>query len=282
VLLLHFFYWTCNQQIIQRTFGASSLAEGQKGVLTTGLFKLFGPLFLVLPGLIAFAMFPDLDAASADQAYGQLVNAVLPTALAGFFAAAMLGAILSSYNSALNSTCTLFSLGLYQGMIRRDATDQEAVASGKVFGWMIALFSMGTAPLLMGQESIFAYLQQMNGIYFIPILSVVLCGMLSPTMPSLSAKVGLILGPVLVACGYFIDPIANRVAAVHEYHFLGMVFLFLVALMLLIQKLSPRTEPWQQPGVEVVDMTPWRYARPVGTTLCGLVVLIYLAFADFA
>jgi SSS family solute:Na+ symporter len=61
-----------------------------------------------------------------------------------------------------------------------------------------------------------------------------------------------------------------------------MVFLFLVALMLLIQKLSPRTEPWQQPGVEVVDMTPWRYARPVGTTLCGLVVLIYLAFADFA
>ena len=47
---------------------ASSLAEGQKGVLTTGLLKLFGPLFLVLPGLIAFAMFPDLGAANADQA----------------------------------------------------------------------------------------------------------------------------------------------------------------------------------------------------------------------
>lgn len=153
---------------------ASSLAEGQKGVLTTGLLKLFGPLFLVLPGLIAFAMFPDLGAANADQAYGQLVNAVLPTALSGFFAAAMLGAILSSYNSALNSTCTLFSLGLFRGMIRQDATDREAVASGKMFGWIIAVFSMGAAPLLMGQESIFAYLQQMNGIYFIPILSVVL------------------------------------------------------------------------------------------------------------
>ena len=282
VLLLHFFYWTCNQQIIQRTFGASSLAEGQKGVLTTGLLKLFGPLFLVLPGLIAFAMFPDLGAANADQAYGQLVNAVLPTALSGFFAAAMLGAILSSYNSALNSTCTLFSLGLYRGMIRQDATDREAVASGKMFGWIIAVFSMGAAPLLMGQESIFAYLQQMNGIYFIPILSVVLCGMLSPTMPSLSAKVGLILGPALVACGYFIGPIATWVGAVHEYHFLGMVFLFLVGLMLLIQQLYPRVEPWQQPGVEVVDMTPWRYSRPAGAALCGLVVIVYFAFADFA
>ena len=132
---------------------ASSLAEGQKGVLTTGLLKLFGPLFLVLPGLIAFAMFPDLGAANADQAYGQLVNAVLPTALSGFFAAAMLGAILSSYNSALNSTCTLFSLGLFRGMIRQDATDREAVASGKMFGWIIAVFSMGAAPLLMGQET---------------------------------------------------------------------------------------------------------------------------------
>lgn len=282
VLLLHFFYWTCNQQIIQRTFGASSLAEGQKGVLMTGVLKLFGPLFLVLPGLIAFAMFPGLGAANADQAYGQLVNAVLPTALAGFFAAAMMGAILSSYNSALNSTCTLFSLGLYQGMIRRDASDQEAVASGKKFGWVIAVFSMGTAPMLMGQESIFAYLQQMNGIYFIPILSVVLCGMLSPTMPSVSAKVGLILGPVLVACGYFVGPIAEWVGTVHEYHFLGLVFLFLVTLMLFIQQLYPREERWQQAGSEVVDMTPWRYARPVGAVLCGLVVIVYLTFADFA
>ena len=132
---------------------ASSLDEGQKGVLTTGLLKLFGPLFLVLPGLIAFAMFPDLGAANADHAYGQLVNAVLPPALSGFFTAAMLGAILSSYNSALNSTCTLFSLGLYRGMIRQDATDREAVASGKMFGWIIAIFSMGAAPLLMGQET---------------------------------------------------------------------------------------------------------------------------------
>ncbi|MBT8447739.1 MAG: solute:sodium symporter family transporter, partial [Gammaproteobacteria bacterium] len=53
ILLLHLFYWTTNQQIIQRTFGASSLAEGQKGVLATGFLKLIGPVYLVLPGMIA-------------------------------------------------------------------------------------------------------------------------------------------------------------------------------------------------------------------------------------
>lgn len=57
VLIINVFYWCTNQQIIQRTFGASSLAEGQKGVLLTGLLKLLGPLYLVLPGLIAFYLF---------------------------------------------------------------------------------------------------------------------------------------------------------------------------------------------------------------------------------
>ena len=281
VLLLHFFYWTCNQQIIQRTFGAASLAEGQKGVLSTGLLKLFGPLFLVLPGLIAWVMFPELGVAQADQAYGQLVNAVLPVGLVGFFAAAMLGAILSSYNSALNSTCTLFSLGLYQGMLAPQASEREAVLAGKVFGWAIAVFSMATAPLLMGQTSIFGYLQQMNGIYFVPILAVVLCAMLSPRMPSLAAKVGLIAGPLLVASGYFVGPVRAMLDEPHEYHFLGLVFVLLIVVMQLIQRLAPRDKPWACVDPAVVDMTPWPLARAAGAGLCILVMALYVWFFNF-
>ena len=97
--------------------------------------------------------------------------------LAGFFAAVMMGAILSSYNSALNSTCTLFSLGLYQKLINPEADNAQVVRSGKLFGWAIAICSMTLAPFLLGQDSIFGYLQKMNGLYFIPILAVVLVGM---------------------------------------------------------------------------------------------------------
>ena len=83
VMLLHLFYWCTNQQIIQRTLGAKSLQEGQKGVLLTGGLKLLGPLYLVLPGVIAFYLYADQDI-KADNAYGMLVQEVLPGPLAGF------------------------------------------------------------------------------------------------------------------------------------------------------------------------------------------------------
>jgi SSS family solute:Na+ symporter len=131
ILLLNVFYWCTNQQIIQRTFGASSLAEGQKGVLLTGGLKLLGPLYLVLPGIIAFALFAKEGVEiKGDHAYGMLVNRVLPAPLAGFFAAVMMGAILSSFNSALNSTCTLFSLGLYRSVFNKGASEEQIVKSG--------------------------------------------------------------------------------------------------------------------------------------------------------
>ena len=209
------------------------------------------------------------------------MNAVLPVGLVGFFAAAMLGAILSSYNSALNSTCTLFSLGLYQGMLAPQVSEREAVVAGKLFGWAIATFSMATAPLLMGQESIFGYLQQMNGIYFVPILAVVLCAMLSSRMPPLAAKTGLIAGPLLVASGYFIDPVRVLLGGVHEYHFLGLVFLILIAVMLVIQGLAPREQPWEYIEPAVVDMTPWPLARLAGAVLCALVLALYALFFNF-
>jgi len=214
ILLLNLFYWCTNQQIIQRTFGAKSLAEGQKGVLLTGLLKLLGPMYLVLPGMIAFAMFAS-EGLKADVTYGRLVNEVLPPALAGFFAAAMIGAILSSFNSALNSTCTLFSLGLFSKVIKKDATEQQVVRSGKVFGWIIAGASMCVAPLLANTKSIFAYLQKMNGLYFIPIFAVVLVGMLSKRVPPLAAKIALIVGFLVIATGYFVPlgPADARIVA---------------------------------------------------------------------
>ncbi len=147
VLLLNMFYWTTNQQIIQRTFAAKSLAEGQKGVLLAAGIKIFAPLILVLPGMMAYhldtrgelfgadrvaimqseasdqfaAMDPAVQSTAIkdlgdgatedtwisnavqskkkDQAYGALVRQVLPWQLTGFFAAVMVGAILSSFNS---------------------------------------------------------------------------------------------------------------------------------------------------------------------------------------
>ena len=281
ILLLNLFYWTTNQQIIQRTFGASSLAEGQKGVLLTGGLKLLGPIYLVLPGIIAFAMFAG-EGIKADHAYGMLVNRVLPSPLAGFFAAAMIGAILSSFNSALNSACTLFSLGLYKRVLNTDATETQVVRSGKVFGWIVAVTAMCIAPLLANTTSIFAYLQKMNGMYFIPIFAVVLVGMLSKRVPPRAAKQALIAGFVIIAVGYFVPPFDQIVASLHEFHFLGIVFAYLVIFMLVMGEVSPLEQEFVQEDVGAVDMTPWKHARLVGGILVSIVLLIYVVFADFS
>ncbi|MFG0262534.1 MAG: solute:sodium symporter family transporter [Novipirellula sp. JB048] len=281
IFLLNLFYWTTNQQIIQRTFGASSLAEGQKGVLLTGAFKLLGPLYLVIPGMIAYSMFAG-EEIKADKAYGLLVNRVLPGPLTGFFAAAMIGAILSSFNSALNSACTLFSLGLYKSVAHPDASEASVVRSGKWFGWIVAIVAMTLAPLLAQTTSIFGYLQKMNGMYFIPIFSVVIVGMLTRRVPAIAAKIGLVTGFVVIAVGYFVSPFDTIVASIHDFHFLGMVFAWLVILMLVIGEVRPRETEFTQRDVGAVNMTPWRYATPAGIALIVMVITIYATFADFS
>lgn len=289
VILINLFYWCTNQQIIQRTFAASTLREGQKGVLIAGLFKLLAPIILVLPGLIAvylhakeYLPMPTKADGSldADAAYGNLVQMVLPAPMRGFFAAVVVGAVLSSFNSALNSTATLFSLGVYGKMLRPNATEAEVIRSGHRFGWLIAITSMCVAPMLVQLESIFSYLQDMNAIYFIPILSVVLIGILNRRVPSWAANVSLIAGSALIAIGYFTPGIKDVVNDLNRFHFVGIVFLLLMAFMFITSKVAPRSEPWVQEDAKAVDLTPWKFAMPMGLFLVIVAVSIYLCFAD--
>lgn len=326
VLLLNLFYWTTNQQIIQRTFAAKSLAEGQKGVLLAAAFKIVAPLILVLPGMMAFHLdtkgqlfsqervtalrdeaLAELDAMSQlerdvaladgsqqewlagqvqgkkkDQSYGALVRQVLPWQLTGFFAAVMVGAILSSFNSALNATATLFSLGIYRRFINADADETATVRSGRVFGTIIAVVAMVVAPLLAGQDSIFGYLQKMNGLYFIPIFSVTLVGMLGTRVPAWSANLALVLGFAAIALGYFAFGSQMQEYRIHEFHFLGMVFAGLVALMALAGAVAPRTAAAgsdEEAAASPIPMTRWPLAKPVGAILAITVILIYGYFA---
>ena len=283
VLLLNLFYWCTNQQIIQRTFGASTLREGQKGVLFAGWLKVLAPLILVLPGIIAFHMYAA-DEIKPDHAYGTLVRDVLPPSMAGFFAAVMVGAILSSFNSALNSTATLFSLGVYKDLFHPQATDAQVIRAGKVMGAIVAIAAMTGAPFLAGQDSIFGYLQKMNGLYFIPIFSVVLIGMLTRYVPAIAANAALLLGFTAIAVGYFVPGVSGLIGTgegqLHEFHFLGLVFVSLLGLMLLVGQISPRETGWEQEYSGDVDLTPWPLAKPVGFALVAFVLAIYFYFAD--
>lgn len=292
ILLIHTFYWCTNQQIIQRTLGAKGLAEGQKGVLLTGALKLLGPIYLVIPGMIAAMLFmngtlnipvnPDTGMAASDKAYGALVNLVLPAPLKGFFAAVLLGAILSSFNSVLNSTCTLFSLDIYKRWINRTADDRRVVKMGQIFGFIVTIASIIIAPMLMKAGSIFGYLQSMNGLTFIPLLAVVVVAMNTRKVPAAAANTVLILGMILNGLGYFVSPVKEWAAAVGQFHFVAIVFALMVIAMLLWGKIAPQKVPFADEDAKATDLTPWKFAWPAAVVLIIVIGIIYACFADFS
>jgi SSS family solute:Na+ symporter len=124
MMLIQLFYWGTNQQIIQRVLGAKDLKEGQKGLLLASFIKILGPIIVVLPGLIAYHIFEG-NLETADSAYPMLVKKVLPKEWVGFFAAVLFGAILSSFNSILNSSVTLFGIDVYKQHINKEADEKR-------------------------------------------------------------------------------------------------------------------------------------------------------------
>ena len=216
-----------------------------------------------------------------DQAYGTLVKDVLPDSLTGFFAAVMLGAILSSFNAALNSTSALFSIGLYKHVINPKGTEQQTVKAAKWFVVGVAIAAMIGAPFLVGQDTIFGYLQKMNAIYFIPIFAVVLVGILHPRVPGMAASVAMIAGILIISLGYFVPAFDKTIAdaGIHGFHFIGIVFALLVVFLLVMGTIAPREEAWTLETDTPIDLTPWKGAKWVGLGLLIVVVVIYACFA---
>jgi SSS family solute:Na+ symporter len=284
MVLVQLFYWGTNQAIIQRALGAKNLIEGQKGLILAAFIKILGPLIVVLPGLIAFYIFGDtLDPSQGDQSYGLLVNKVLPPALLGFFAAVLFGAILSSFNSALNSSVTLFGLDIYKQYINKEASEVQVVRAGKGFGIGLAVLSMIIAPSIANApEGLFGYLQEINGCYTIPILTIILVGYLTQYVPPIAAKVAMGVGVILYSFSQFflkgyIE--GNGGEYPHYLHIMALIFIFNIGLMLFIGKIYPRKEAYIQQYTEQVDITQWKPVRLMGVVITLIVISTYIIFA---
>ena len=285
MMFIQVFYWSTNQVIVQRAMAAKSLAEGQKGVLFASAMKLVGPLMLCLPGIIALHM-TDLTIDKQDQVYGAIVRHVLPDWSLGLFAAVLMGSILSSFNSALNSASTLFSLQFYNGYINRSATGEQIVKIGKYFSIGLAIASICIAPLLAQMESIFEYLQKVNGLYSVPIIGIFLLGITTKHVPAIAAKMGMIVGMVFYAFFTFVNIkdvptfFANGDGDLHWLHGYFISFIASIFTMLIIGYFKPKTADEIAKSDErvpaPVDMTPWSQAKNVSFAIMGITVGIYL------
>ncbi|WP_046756686.1 solute:sodium symporter family transporter [Kordia jejudonensis] len=281
MMLVQLFYWGTNQAIIQRALGAKNLKEGQKGLLFASFIKILGPLIVVVPGIIAFHLFQG-NLANADEAYPELVTKVLPASLVGFFAAVLFGAILSSFNSALNSSVTLFGVDIYKEFINKEATEKQIVKAGKLFGVFLAMLAMFVAPFIANApDGLFGYLQEVNGCYSIPILTIIIVGYATKYVPAKAANIAIVLGAVFYILSQFVlkPYVFGKDNYPHFLHVMAILFVINIIIMLLIGKFSPRTIAYEQKFTEEVDITPWKHAKSIGIIVILIVVSSFVYFS---
>ena len=270
------YFWTMHQSIIQRALGAVNLKEAQKGLLFTGLLKMLIPLVIVLPGLIAFYYFGDAHYDDPDTVYPLLLKKVLPTWMTGFFVAVVIGAVLSTFNSALNSAATIFSLGIYKKYINHDASEQRQVYVGRAVSLVLALFAILVAPYVANApDGLYQLLQQLNGIFFIPIASTILAGFLFTKVSATGVKAGLLFGLAFYVMMYYVLQVD-----LHFVHIWGIEFVLNVIIMHLVSIRYPRTNPFVIEDSGVVEMTEWKYAKIFSGVLTLAIIGIYVYFGS--
>ena len=291
MLFINLFYWCTNQMIVQRSFGAKSFAEAQKGILATAGLKLLGPFFLVIPGIIAAEMFGPAAIGNGDLAYSLLVDAVLPPYLVGLFAAVFLGAVISAFNGGLHSVSTMFSVDLYRGWLRPGASDHEMVRAGKVFSIAIVVISILTSGLLGGSsEGIFTMMKQVMSAFKLPLLAVVVVGMVSRRVPAWAANVSMVLGvftSILLNSAFGDGFLGFRLKVstlhVHWLHLAALNTVLLCAFMLVIGRFAParpaeaRAGATAAPSGPAVDLTPWSGLRVASVAVALAAIALYFA-----
>ena len=276
MLFANLFYWCTNQYVIQRTLGAKNLAEGQKGVLFSGFFKVLVPFMMMIPGVIAFHMYGE-GLASIDLAYPQLIRDVLPVYATGFFLAVLLGAVFSSFNSLLNSAATLFCLDVYAPMKKGTVSDAHLLRVAKIASIAIALFSFIVAPLLQyAPEGLWQVMRIFTGFYNIPVIAIVMVGLFTRKVPALGPKIVIVFH--IIAYGLF-QFVFNDLLGIHFLHLYAILFFVEVGIMLMIGHFYPLRHAWTYAAHNKVDMNPWRFAIPCAATLISCVIALYLLFS---
>ncbi|RAS78588.1 solute:sodium symporter family transporter [Priestia endophytica] len=273
------FYWGTNQYAIQRTLGAANLAEGQKGVLYTGFFKLLVPIFMMVPGIIAFHMYGG-GLQPVDLAFPTLVANTLPWYLQGFFLVVLLGAVFSTFNALINSAATMFALDVIQPL-KPTLSDRKLLDLSKWFSGILAIASFCIAPLLMyAPDGLWELIRRFTGFFNIPIIAVVLVGIFARKVPAVAAKVVIIFHVVTY---YMLIWGMNQLFGIpiniNYIHVYGILFFTEIVIMLAISRISPRKEAWKFTPKPKVDMKPWKYSLFTSVVLIGFVFAFYLVFS---
>ncbi|HOW67972.1 MAG TPA: sodium transporter, partial [Verrucomicrobiota bacterium] len=176
-LSIGIWYNCTNQFIVQRCLGARSEWDARMGVVFAGFMKILLPLLVVVPGIVAFRLFPGLP--DKDQAFPTLVRELVPAGLSGVVIAGLASGMLSHISSVLNSCATVFAMDLYRPLLGRDKSEQHLVRVGRISGFVILVIATLLALWFTRRKlGVFVLLQDIGAWVAAPIAAVFLLGVL--------------------------------------------------------------------------------------------------------
>ncbi len=272
--LPNLFYWGLNQFITQRTLGARSIEEGQKGVLFGATLKLIIPFIVVFPGILAFELYAD-EIANPDQAFPVLISKLLPAGLVGVMLAALFGAVMSTLDSLLNSAATIFTIDIYRPFLNPAADSARVVRVGKITTLVLVVLACLWAPVVATHEKgLYLFIQQYWGFLQSGVVAAFFLGLLWDKVPAGAAFWGMVLNFPLYGFLLWLNP-PDEFPFLHNMAltFAGVV-LFMVVYTLLRPMRNPRTLPERNP-------TPYRTTPLVkywSIALCIATLALYMIF----
>jgi solute:Na+ symporter, SSS family len=255
-------YWGFNQYIIQRALAAKDIREAQKGIVLAAFLKLLMPVIIVLPGIAAVALAPNL--ARPDEAYPHLM-AMLPTGLLGLVFAALIAAIVASMGSKINSIATIFTMDVYRPL-RPQSSQQNLVLIGRITAAVALTVAILMAkPLLGSFDQAFQYIQEFTGFFTPGICVIFLLGMFwercTVTGALVAAIASAVLSVVLKTCWPSL-PFMDRV---------GLVFVACFGVAIVLSLLQAPRESALRVDLKQVD-----YSTSMGFNLAALAVTAIL------
>ncbi|MCL1037228.1 sodium/sugar symporter [Shewanella submarina] len=261
-------YWGFNQYIIQRTLAAKSLREGQKGIAFAAFLKLLMPIIVVLPGIAAYLLLPELD--RPDRAYPELML-MMPEGLRGLIFAAVIAAIVSSVASMTNSIATIFTMDVYSKLGSKEYQPGHLVRVGRTVSLLAMIIALFTAkPLLGNFDQAFQYIQEFTGFFTPGIVVLFLFGMFWKKTTA-NAGLAAALGSAVLSFAFKLFwpelPFMDRV---------GLVFLLCAALAVIVS-LAEQNKA-QPKGIELADVN---FSTSRGYNLAGVAVTLIL-IAEYA
>jgi SSS family solute:Na+ symporter len=255
-------YWGFNQYIIQRALGAKNIREAQKGIVLAAFLKLLMPVIIVLPGIAAVSLAPNL--ARPDEAYPHLM-ALLPSGLLGLVFAALIAAIVASMGSKINSIATIFTMDVYKPL-RPLSSQQHLVLVGRSTAVAALIIAAVMARPLLGKfDQAFQYIQEFTGFFTPGICVIFLLGMFWPRCTTMGALVAAIASVVLSGTLFFAWPSLPFMDRV------GIVFLACLVIAVVLSLLQTRREPPLK-----VELTGIDYSTSTGFNISALIITAIL------